>query len=255
MHPVCVPSQVLQVGSQQHSLTVWSLWTQLLFVLEGPVKTVSIPADELPVFEWWTAQLEKLCPIVPSTAAKAVAPDVKCTAAQRSTLLQIVQVLDSWVACAIAFTRRHAVPTARRGSNVLARYGAQHKLLRTLGISLYLNVDDSANVLNEIYQPALDRVNQCSLVHIEIGAARNIALHVMNFLHAIGLSHLTSLGFVLCPDSPQNGQIIMSDQGQGVTVETAAGATPTLALTVIRTAQRSIRQVAAFGPVYPHVSH
>ena len=245
------------MGSLKHDATVWSLWTQLLCVTEGPVNTASGLNGKLPVFEWWIAQLQTLYAASPAINA---APGVQCTAEQRSYLQQVVLSVDKWVGRAIILTRRHASRDAMSSSLVFNRgaYASQHKYLRARGMSLYLNAEGSPNVLQEIYQPALERINQCRHVHIEIAAARNIAHIFMNFLLAIGLSHIAHLGFVLCPaDTPPKEHLVLIDAGQGIEIRPVSAAESVAnamhAPSEIKRASRTIRQNPAFGKVYPQV--
>jgi hypothetical protein len=95
-------------------------------------------------------------------------------------------------------------------------------------------------------------------VHIEIAAARNIAHIFMNFLLAIGLSHIAHLGFVLCPaDTPPKEHLVLIDAGQGIEIRPVSAAESVAnamhAPSEIKRASRTIRQNPAFGKVYPQV--
>ena len=215
----------------------------------------------LRVFDWVVTQFEKLSIIFPVAESLDLEKKVICTAQQKSTLQHIVQQLDKYFACAITLNREHATPDAassKKVRNHRGAYSSQHRYLRTKGLSLYLDSEGSPDVLTEIYQPAMQVVSQCRLVHIDNSAARDTALNIINLLYAIGLHHIPSLGFaVLCPETPQDKHIIWEEGGHGLAIcaGPAAGSGVIHAPTVTKRAIRTIRQNPAFGTVYPQVHH
>ena len=177
--------------------------------MEGPIDAKDLEAD-LPLAEWLPIQLGRFTEL--------------------SELQQIVRCVDQWFRCSFHLSFKYATYGPEQApADAQQLYTTCHRQIRSKTIADHLlrPEGDKHCALKEIYIPALERVAQCTLLHVDMGKAQQFARWAIDVVHGCGLGWYKRLGWVLIPGGKQADRIFPSDAEQAWQLRNATEAEAT----------------------------